>query len=62
MDTLSQDLAQAEEQLGDVSLYQDENKAKLTQVLNQQATSKSQLENVEMEWMALQEELEELTD
>ncbi|MGO2509638.1 MAG: ABC transporter ATP-binding protein [Vibrio hibernica] len=62
MDKLSQDLAQAEEQLGDVSLYQDENKAKLTQVLNQQATSKSQLENVEMEWMALQEELEELTD
>lgn len=62
MDKLSQDLAQAEEQLGDVSLYQDENKARLTQVLNQQATSKSQLENIEMEWMSLQEELEQLIE
>lgn len=60
MDKLSTQLADAEEQLGDVSLYQDENKAKLTQILTLQATSKSQLEEVEMEWMALQEELESL--
>ncbi|OEF30093.1 ABC transporter ATP-binding protein [Vibrio rumoiensis] len=58
MDTLGAELADAELQLGDISLYQDENKAKLTEVLNIQASRKSQLEEVEMEWMALQEELE----
>ncbi|WP_086982047.1 ABC transporter ATP-binding protein [Vibrio aphrogenes] len=61
MDKLSLELAAAEQQLGDVSLYQDENKAKLTEVLAQQASSKSQLEDIEMEWMALQEELESLS-
>ncbi|MGO2418793.1 MAG: ABC transporter ATP-binding protein [Vibrio casei] len=60
MDTLGTELADAEQQLSDVSLYQDENKAKLTEVLAIQASRKSQLEDVEMEWMALQEELESL--
>ncbi|MGO2324309.1 ABC transporter ATP-binding protein [Vibrio casei] len=60
MDTLGTELADAEQQLSDVSLYQDENKAKLTEVLAIQASRKSQLEDVEMEWIALQEELESL--
>lgn len=58
MDKLSQVIAQAEEQLSDNSLYDAENKAKLTQVLAQQASGKSELEETEMDWMALQEELE----
>lgn len=60
MDTFGQVIAQAEEQLSDNSLYDAENKAKLTQVLAQQASGKSDLEETEMEWMALQEELEEM--
>ncbi|ODS10025.1 ABC transporter ATP-binding protein [Vibrio scophthalmi] len=60
MDKLGQVIAQAEEQLSDNSLYDAENKAKLTQVLAQQASGKSELEETEMEWMALQEELEEM--
>ncbi|EGU33447.1 ABC transporter ATP-binding protein [Vibrio scophthalmi] len=60
MDKLGQVIAQAEEQLSDNSLYDAENKAKLTQVLAQQASGKSELEEIEMEWMALQEELEEM--
>ena len=58
MDKLGQVIAQAEEQLSDNSLYDAENKAKLTQVLAQQASGKSELEETEMDWMALQEELE----
>ncbi|KII77695.1 ABC transporter ATP-binding protein [Vibrio renipiscarius] len=58
MDKLGQVIAQAEEHLSDNSLYDAENKAKLTQVLAQQARGKSDLEETEMEWMALQEELE----
>ncbi|MGF1750816.1 ABC transporter ATP-binding protein [Vibrio cionasavignyae] len=58
MDQLSALLSEAETQLSESSLYDAENKAKLTKVLAQQSTSKSELEDVEMEWMGLQEELE----
>ncbi|MCW8348349.1 ABC transporter ATP-binding protein [Vibrio sp. ZSDZ65] len=58
MDQLSALLSEAETQLSESSLYDAENKAKLTKVLAQQSTSKSELEEVEMEWMGLQEELE----
>ncbi|WP_105902899.1 ABC transporter ATP-binding protein [Vibrio gangliei] len=61
MDKISAQLADAEQELSDVSLYQDENKSKLTQVLATQAASKSQLEEIEMEWMTLQEELDTLS-
>jgi ATP-binding cassette subfamily F protein 3 len=60
MDKLNQQLEQCEELLSDTDLYQSENKAKLTQVLNQQATAKSELEEVEMEWMTDLETLEEM--
>ncbi|MCJ2378809.1 ABC transporter ATP-binding protein [Vibrio sp. ZSDZ34] len=60
MDKLTALLAQAEEQLSDTSLYDGENKAKLNQVLAQQAASKSELEEVEMEWMGQQEQLEQM--
>jgi len=60
IDSLSETLAEAEQQLSDTSLYQDENKAKLNQVLALQASSKSELEEVEMEWMDIQEQLEQM--
>ncbi|GEA51367.1 ABC transporter ATP-binding protein [Vibrio inusitatus NBRC 102082] len=60
MDKLNSVLEQCEEQLGDTELYQAENKSKLTQVLSQQASTKSELEDVEMEWMTEQESLEEM--
>ncbi|MGV2989199.1 ABC transporter ATP-binding protein [Vibrio sp. E150_011] len=60
MDKLNTLLSEAETQLSDTSLYEAENKAKLTKVLAQQSTSKSTLEDVEMEWMGLHEELENM--
>ncbi|MEZ9708159.1 ABC transporter ATP-binding protein [Vibrio breoganii] len=60
MDKLNSVLELCEEQLGDTELYQAENKSKLTQVLGQQASAKSELEDVEMEWMTEQESLEEM--
>ncbi|GEM78220.1 ABC transporter ATP-binding protein [Vibrio superstes] len=60
MDKLNSVLELCEEQLGDTELYQAENKSKLTQVLSQQASAKSELEDVEMEWMTEQESLEEM--
>ncbi|WP_047047583.1 ABC transporter ATP-binding protein [Vibrio mexicanus] len=60
MDKLGADLEQAEQELSDTSLYEAENKAKLNQVLALQASSKSALEEVEMEWMEQQEVLEQM--
>ncbi|OIQ25418.1 ABC transporter ATP-binding protein [uncultured Vibrio sp.] len=62
MDKYSEAIALAEDQLSDTSLYEAENKAKLTEVLALQANSKSQLEEVEMEWMAEQEALEQMEE
>ena len=59
MDKLNEALSQSEEELGDVSLYEAENKKRLTEVLAIQASAKSELEEVEMEWMDLQEQIEE---
>lgn len=60
MDKLGADLEQAEQELSDTSLYEAENKAKLNQVLALQASSKSALEEIEMEWMEQQEVLEQM--
>jgi ATP-binding cassette subfamily F protein 3 len=60
MDKLNAIVAEAEEQLSDSSLYDAENKAKLTQVLATQASAKSEFEEIEMDWMAEQEVLEEM--
>ncbi|MGC9461664.1 ABC transporter ATP-binding protein [Vibrio genomosp. F10] len=62
MDKLNEAIAIAEQHLSDTSLYDAENKAKLNEVLALQATSKSQLEQVEMEWMAEQEALEQMEE
>ena len=61
MEKLSATLAAVEEQLSDAGLYDASRKAELTQCLQTQSQTKSALEDAEMEWLAVQEELEVLT-
>ncbi|MGC7590895.1 ABC transporter ATP-binding protein [Bisgaard Taxon 46] len=61
MDKLSSKLAEIEVQLGDSDLYLAENKEKMTALLSEQVSVKKQLEDVEMAWLSLQEEVEEIT-
>lgn len=60
MESYQQQLQNIEMQLSDTALYQAENKAKLTALLNEQIQLKKALEEVEMSWFTLQEELENL--
>ncbi|MFD2176979.1 ABC transporter ATP-binding protein [Veronia pacifica] len=53
-------LSKAELELAEPEIYNAENKDKLAHVLKQQAEAKSSLEEVEIEWMTLQEELESM--
>ncbi|MFZ7324680.1 ABC transporter ATP-binding protein [Avibacterium avium] len=58
METLSQKLVDIEQQLANGDLYQAEMKENLTALLKDQAEYKKQLDEVEMEWFAVQEEIE----
>ncbi|MFZ7277852.1 ABC transporter ATP-binding protein [Avibacterium endocarditidis] len=58
MEALSQKLADIEQQLANGDLYQAEMKENLTALLKDQAEYKKQLDEVEMEWFAVQEEIE----
>ncbi len=58
METLSKKLVDIEQQLANGDLYQAEMKENLTALLKDQAEYKKQLEEVEMEWFAVQEEIE----
>ncbi|MEH6444502.1 MAG: ATP-binding cassette domain-containing protein [Oceanospirillaceae bacterium] len=58
IDELQTHLDDFEGTLADADIYSSENKTKLKQVLTDQATKKSQLENTEEEWMEKLEELE----
>jgi ATP-binding cassette subfamily F protein 3 len=60
IDTLNLTLSDTELQLSDTTLYENENKAKLTQVIASQAASKSALEEMEAQWMEQQEVLENM--
>ena len=60
MDKLTAIISDAETALSDVTIYEATNKAKLTEQLQRQAKAKSELEDVEMAWMDLQEQLEAL--
>ena len=60
MNKFSSELANIENQLADAELYNAENKEKLTALLAQQVDVKKALDDVETEWMAAQEELEEM--
>ncbi|OAT51194.1 glutathione-regulated potassium-efflux system ATP-binding protein [Proteus hauseri ATCC 700826] len=61
MDKLSQELANIETALSDSSIYDANRKNELSDYLSRQGVAKSALEEVEMEWMTLQETLEEMT-
>ncbi|MGP3590489.1 ABC transporter ATP-binding protein [Vagococcus sp. WN89Y] len=58
MEKLNAQLAQAEEKLGDSTLYEPARKAELTQCLQQQASAKAGLEACEMAWLEAHEQLE----
>ena len=60
MNKFSSELANIENQLADTELYNAENKEKLTALLTQQVDVKKALDDVETEWMTVQEELEEM--
>lgn len=59
MEKLQQQLDEVENQLGDTELYEDARKEELKTLLTRQADAKGKLEEVELEWMTLTEELEE---
>ena len=58
MNKHSSNLTEIENQLADSELYSAENKEKLTALLALQVEVKKALEEVEMDWLAAQEELE----
>jgi len=53
-------LTQTEERLADASLYDASRKAELTDTLQYRSTVQTQLEEIELAWLAAQEELESL--
>ncbi len=60
MERLQRQLVEIEQQLGDTELYAAENKEKLTALLATQTRNKKMLEEVEMQWFEVQEELEKV--
>ena len=60
MEKLGTQLQQIETDLADPSLYDVEMKAKLTALLSDQVLVKKQLESVEVDWLALQESIEDI--
>jgi len=55
---LSERLAELEHLLADGELYDQDNKAKLTSVLNERTSLTQTLEESEMQWLELQEEID----
>ena len=53
-------LTEIEEMLADMSLYNAENKVKLTQVLNKRTLLTKEIEESEMQWLEIQESIEEI--
>ncbi|MDR8522420.1 ABC transporter ATP-binding protein [Shewanella fidelis] len=53
-------LKELEDMLADTSLYDADNKAKLTQVLAERTTLTQSLEESEMEWLEIQEQIEDI--
>lgn len=58
IDTLSSKQNDIEEELADNSIYNEENKAQLTKLLQQQSTISQDLEKAEENWLMLSEEIE----
>ena len=61
MDKHSNALSELEAKLSDAAIYEQDKKADLAECLKKQTEHKSALEDVEMEWMELQEQLETMT-
>ena len=59
LDKFAAELADVEEALGDNTLYNDENKAKLKELITKQATLTPKLNNVEEELLMALEEMEQ---
>ncbi|PHM35599.1 ABC transporter ATP-binding protein [Xenorhabdus innexi] len=62
MENLSTELANVEEKLSDNTIYESDRKAELTECLHQQSNTKSKLEDIEVEWLDIQEQLEKMTE
>lgn len=62
LEKLTQQLEKLEERLASPEIYEAENKAKLTDTLAKQVETKKQLEQVEGEWLEIQEQLEEILE
>jgi ATP-binding cassette subfamily F protein 3 len=60
IDRLHQTLEEIEGQLADPEIYSDSQKGRLKQLLQQQAESKTELEDVELSWCDLSEQIEAL--
>lgn len=60
MTRLSQEKSEIETQMADASLYESQNKAKLTTLLQQQGQVNASLEEAELQWLDAQESFEEL--
>lgn len=58
LDKLQTQLADIEEQLADSDIYEAQNADKLQQLLKKQGAMKSELDDIEMQWMEALEELE----
>jgi len=54
------ELAEVEEILSDSDIYQSENKSRLNELLKKQAKLKQDIEENEMEWLDLEEQIEEI--
>ncbi|GGA63988.1 ABC transporter ATP-binding protein [Neiella marina] len=62
MEKLGDEVAELEQQLAEPSIYDEANKAKLTQLIEQRAKSQRQLDEHEESWLAASAELEQLSE
>lgn len=58
MDKLSQELQGIESQLGDAAIYELSQKEQLTQLLIKQSKTKAELEETELEWLDIQNQID----
>ncbi|MCC8381346.1 ABC transporter ATP-binding protein [Xenorhabdus sp. PB30.3] len=62
MEKLSTELEKIEEKLSDNTIYENDRKTELTECLYQQNNTKSKLEDIEVEWLDIQEQIEKMTE
>jgi ATP-binding cassette subfamily F protein 3 len=55
-------LKQIEELMADTELYTEQNKTQLNKLLTEQASIKSELETIELEWFELEEQIETIRE